>query len=191
MGLIKKIYKMNSFFFQIILACLAIAILVLYLKPAFADIGKIQDAISQYKEEQQKVNEVNVKLTGLVNRANTISAEDQTRLLTYMPDKVDTISITRDIFNISVQAGVYIADVDYKDSENKDTDLSEVTSDSTSEPVTHKFAVGLSGGYAEIKEFLSLIEQSNYPLEVHSLEVTGSAEGVLTAKMDIVTYSHM
>ena len=182
---------MNSFFFQIILACLAIAILVLYLKPTFADIGEIQDAISQYKEEQQKVNEVNVKLAGLVNRANTISAEDQTKLLTYMPDKVDTISVTRDIFNISVQAGVHIADIDYKDIENKDSDLSEVSSVSTSEPVTHNFTVGLSGDYAEIKEFLLLIEQSNYPLEVHSLEVTDSTDDILTVKMDIVTYSHM
>ena len=184
---------MNSFFFQIILACLAIAIVVLYLKPTFVDIGKIQDAITQYKEEQQKVNEVNLKLAGLVTKTNTISSEDQTKLLTYMPDKIDTISVTRDIFNISVQAGVNIGNVDYgdKNNGNKVGDESGSSLDSTSEPVAHKFNVGFSGDYAAVKNFLLLLEQSNYPLEVHNLEVTGSSEGILTTKMEIVTYSHM
>lgn len=184
---------MNSFFFQIILACLSIAIVVVYLQPAFADVGKIQDAIAQYKDEQLKVNEVNLKLAGFVSKANAISSEDQTRLLTYMPDKIDTISISRDIFNISVMSGVDIGNIDYKDSESNTVakEASGSAEFTNTEPVKHTFSVSLSGNYTEIKAFLSLLEQSNYPLEVHTLDITGSAEGVLMAKMDIVTYSHI
>ncbi len=168
---------------------MAIAIVFLYLKPTFADIGNIQDAITQYKEEQQKVNEVNIKLASLVTKANAISSEDQTRLLTYMPDKIDTISVSRDIFNISIMAGVNIAGIDYKEIEAKGDEISaELVS---SNPIPHNFAVSLSGDYTKVKEFLLLLEQSNYPLEVHNLEITGSAEDELTLKMDIVTYSHI
>ena len=183
---------MNSFFFQIILACLAIAIFVMYLKPAFGDIGKIQDAISQYKEEQQKVNEVNVKLSGLVTKTNTISSEDQIRLLTYMPDKIDPVSVVRDIFNISIKAGVEVGDVDYKENIESDVDgSSDDTSSLDNKPVAHTFAVSLSGDYLAIKEFLLLLEQSNYPLEVHTLDITSTMDEVLSVKMEIVTYSHI
>lgn len=185
---------MNSFFFQIILAGLAIAIVFLYLKPTFADIGDIQDAISQYKVEQQKVNEVNIKLAALVTKANNISSEDQTRLLTYMPDKVDTISVSRDIFNISVIAGVDLGNITYKETKDSDqiiSDKPKIEDLESTEPVSHDFSVTISGEYNKIKDFLLLIEQSNYPLEVHDLEVTKSDEEILTIKMEIVTYSHI
>ena len=187
---------MNSFFFQIILGCLAVAIVVLYVKPTFADIGKIQDAITQYKEEQNKVNEVNMKLAQFSSKVGSISAEDQTKLLTYMPDKVDSIAVSRDIYNMSLMAGVNIATIDYKDSESDTSNDVKVVPagaevDTKLEPVKHTFNISLSGSYEKIKNFLGILEQNNYPLEVHDLEIVPGSEDDLTAKMEIITYSHI
>jgi hypothetical protein len=172
------------------MACLAVAIIFLYVKPTFTDISKIQEAITQYKTEQQKVNEVNAKLVELARKANSISSDDQTKLLVYMPDKIDVISVTRDIYNISLMAGVAVSAIENKETSYNDDSVVDETKDSTlAKP--HLFSVSISGEYEKIKDFLRMLEQSNYPLEVHSLEINSADKGQLTAKMDIVTYSHI
>ena len=55
--------NVNSLFFQVVMAGLAVAIVILYIQPAFLRIDETQDAIDQYKNEHQKVAEVNNQLT--------------------------------------------------------------------------------------------------------------------------------
>ena len=182
--------NVNSLFFQVVMAGLAVAIVILYIQPAFLRIGETQDAIDQYKNEHQKVAEVNNQLTKLIEKVNGISAADQRSLLIYMPNEIDNISVSRDIYNLSMAANIELTDVSYI--ENKKTEI--VEEEAVVEevlPVPHRFSVDISGSYDNIKGFLSMLEKSNYPLEVHHLEITPSPLGKLMAKMEIVTYSHI
>lgn len=172
------------------MAGLAVAIVILYIQPAFLRIGETQDAIDQYKDERQKVAEVNNQLTKLIEKVNGISAADQRDLLIYMPNEIDNISVSRDIYNLALATNVELTEVSYI--EDKKTEILE--EEAVIEevlPVPHRFSVNIDGSYNDIKEFLGMLEQSNYPLEVHNLEITPTPLGKLTANMEIVTYSHL
>lgn len=178
---------LNSLFFQLLLAGLALAITFTYVKPTFAEIGVIQDSISHYKTEYNKISEVNKKLADLVNKANSIPANDQRALLIYMPETLDDIAVSRDIYNISSISGVFMSDIKY----SKDTKTDALTEESKLLPVKHIFSTNVTGSYDEIKSFLLLLEQNNYPLEVHNLTISSSEDDILITELQIVTYSRI
>jgi len=180
----------NSLFFQIILAVLAVAIGITYVQPTFNNIGEIQNAIGQYKEERDRVEEVNNRLAGLVSKVNGISAQEQRALLTYMPEKVDTVSVSRDIYNLTLRAGVTLENIKYNPRHR--TGAQPATSAIHLTPaIPHMFDISISGNYDQLKSFMLLLEQNNYPLEIHSLNITTSDDSILSAGIEIITYSRI
>jgi Tfp pilus assembly protein PilO len=185
---------LNSFFTQIVMVVLALGMLLFYVRPTMSEIGQIQDAISEYKEERSKAESVNAQLAALVSEVNSISAANMKALSTYLPDNVDDAAVMRDISIIADMAEVTLKDISYS------RGASEVVySDEglaiQSGPVRHDFAASITGEYENIKEFLSLVERSNYPLEVFdfNLNAEGDEDGnsVLASEMVLVTYSHL
>lgn len=179
----------NSLFLQLILAGMGIALVFVYVQPTLANIGDIQDAIIQYKEERENVSKVNARLVSLVDTVNHISAADQEALLIFMPDKVDKTAVSRDIYNLAVFSNVVVNSVKYE--KKTDTKTPVVLGSHKTPPVPHKFSVSIKGGYESIKNFFLLIEQSNYPLEIHELKISSAEDDEITAEIAIVTYSRI
>lgn len=178
----------NSFITQVGMIILSVGILLLYIRPDFAEIGVIQNAIVEYRTELEKVNSTNERLDFLVSKVNAISSTDSKALLTYIPDKIDDVAVSRDIFIISEEAGVYLETIAY------DGVKKSITSDATyneSKPIPHSFMVGVSGTYEDVKTFFSNLEQNNYPLEIYSLEMSSTETGLIKAEVNIITYSHI
>ncbi len=169
------------------MAGLTLGIIFTYVQPTFAKIGTLQEAIVQYQTESGKVTDVINTLSNLVAKTNNIPASDLKALLTYMPDTVDHVSVSRDILNISEQAGAFLESVDYRGVlvNANQPEGEEVM------PVEHTFDVTLRGTYDQIKSFLVMLEQNNYPLEVHELKINSTDTGVVSTEMTIVTYSHI
>lgn len=186
-------------FSQILFLLLSVALIFTYIKPTLSEIDSTQDTIEVYAVEIDKVSQVNDKLANLMSSYTSISQSDRLRLLTYMPDEVDTIAVPRDIFIIATQAGVIIRQIEYGGSLNGLN--SEVASDVavfdpsaapvpqiSNAPEKHLFTFAFEGSYTQLKTVLALIEENAYPLEVQELNVTKSDGGFLTVEMDIVTY---
>lgn len=178
---------LNSFIPQVVMLVLAGGILFSYVQPTFAKIGLTQNAIQRYQIERQKVSDVNQKLADLVAKVNNIPTEDQRALMTYMPDTVDHVAVSRDFFTIAKTSEVYLASVRY---EGAVLSTFVDQSESKDNPVLHAFNLNVSGTYDQIKTFLSLLEQNNYPLEVHNLKIVGAKTGALNAEIKVITYSH-
>ncbi len=176
----------NSFFTQIVMAALTVGIIFTYVQPTFAKIGSLQEAIVQYQTESNKVNDVINTLSSLVAKTNNIPAADLKALLTYMPDTVDHVSVSRDLLLISEQAGAYLEGVSYSGVLASSPEAAE----NEYLPVKHTFSVNLKGTYDQTKAFLSLLEQNNYPLEVHELDISSTETGIISSEITIVTYSH-
>ncbi len=175
----------NSFFTQVVMTILAVGILFFYVNPTFTNIGVIQDSIMQYQTEKGKVNEVNAQLASLKQRLNNISASDTKALMTYLPEKVDQMAVSRDLLSIAEESNVYLQSVRYDKStpagatNNKDKNL-----------LKHTFSLSLVGSYEDVKVMLGKLEQNNYPLEVHKLGLNADEEGVITAAVSVITYSY-
>lgn len=177
----------NSFVTQIGMLILGVGIVLTYVKPTFAEIGVMQSTIVQYQEEQRKVNEVNAQLASLVAQVNLITTSDMRALTTYMPDMVDHVAVSRDIFTIAELAGVYLQDVTY------DGEIAAAGDSGTSlepQPTQHGFSTRVSGTYDQVKFFIELLEQNNYPLDIQEMTLDGTEIGLINADLVLITYSH-
>jgi hypothetical protein len=175
---------------QIAITILSVGIIASYVKPTFDLIDKNQNQIGVYKEELVKVAEVNDKLSKLSASMSSIDAADQKRLLTYMPDTVDTIVVPRTLEAIAKESGVILRKVSNESEDSNKSSVEEVaTSDPTLQPKAVMFTMGVEGSYAQLKKLLQLLEQNDYPLEVTSLKITKLDGGFLGVTLTITTYS--
>lgn len=179
----------KGLFTQIAMIVVSVGILITYVQPTFGEISSIQDDIEVYEEERAKVSAVNQQLAQLVERLETVSAEEQRALLTYIPNEVDAIAVPRDLQFIAEEAGVLYKQVSYL--EVADGLFSDDQIEDEGFPVPHAFSVEIEGTYSQIKDFLELLEQNNYPLEVHEMNVQVIEGGILGVDLRIVTYSHL
>jgi SOS-response transcriptional repressor LexA len=171
---------------QISLIVIAGALTITYIKPTFATISDVQDKISTYQEEKTKVAEVNQTLATLVKEVDSVSLDDHKRLLTYMPDEVDTIAVPRDIEAIATEAGVLIRAIDYEGALKAATTGDGLTEQNAAEP--HSFIIQFESSYEQLKKILSSFEQNHYPLEVREMEVRKMEGGFLDTTVKLTTY---
>ena len=121
-----------------------------------------------------------------------------------MPDKIDSVAVSRDIFNLAKNAGLTVDGIKYEDKKKgADSKIQTATTSSKhlTPPVPHKFTVNLVGKYEQIKSFLASLEESNYPLEINNLDVTTQNDSnnkgttansdELNVNVDVITYSHI
>lgn len=179
----------KGLFTQIAMIALSIGIAFFYIEPTFSNISKMQDDINLYRTERQKVNSVNEQLASLVNRLDSVPAIDQRKLLVYMPDQVDTIAVPRILQNIARETGILFRQVDYGEVLDENIEAYESTAP-IDYPVPHAFYLTLQGTYPQIKQTIALLEQNEFPLEVHELSISVLEGGFLNVTMMVVTYSH-
>jgi hypothetical protein len=159
-------------------------------EPTFRDIGELQDDIVTYQTEQQKVSEVNDQLSSLIRVLNNVAPDDQRRLLTYMPNEVDSISVVRDLSLISEQARVvYISAISTGQGETVNQRKNEVVSDFI-QPKEHLFNLTVEGMFDQIKNLFALLEQNNYPMEIQRVGVQKKEGGFLSVDVSLSVYAH-
>lgn len=180
----------KGLFSHVAMIVLAIGIAFFYIQPTFSDIRDMQDDIALYQTERQKVDDVNNQLASLVSRLESVSAEDQQRLLTYIPNEVDTIEVPRLLQDLTERAGLLLENVTYEDVNNEYVSDAE-NSGITDYPTPHLVNMSVQGTYGQVKQLLRLLETNDYPLEVHSLEISVLQGNFLNADLSIITFSHV
>ncbi len=176
----------SGLFTQIIMLVLSVGIVFAYVQPAFSTIGEIQDDISVYQIEREKVASVNAQLQTLVDKMLSVSPQDRVALLSYIPDTVDTVAVPRDLQAMAEAAGLILRTV--ASVETTDMQLDSEVLESTT---PYGFQVSVEGSYLQIKSFLLLIEKNNYPLEIHSFTMQPLEGGFMSATLQIVTHGHL
>lgn len=178
---------LNGLFSQIIVAVVAVGIMVTYVRPTLTDIGDLQSSIATYREETSKVDDVNAQLSALVADADQLSTEDRRALRTFLPDSVDAVAIPRDIKFIADEAGVFLRRASYQ---GESLDFFAGLEDKEVRPRAHGFNVQLEGTYEQVKEFIALTEQNNYPLQINTMNLSGAENGFINANFTLVTFTY-
>lgn len=179
----------KGLFSQIAMIALSVGIVFFYIEPTFTEISDTQDQITMYQTEREKVSDVNRTLASLVERLKQVPSQDQIKLLTYIPDAVDPVAVSRILQFIADDAGVLFRKVDYQGVKQAYVDDAEEEGLSDY-PTPHEFSVDIQGTYDQVKEAIAMIEKNEFPLEIHELEVEVLEGGFLNVSMIIVTYSH-
>jgi len=185
----------KGLFAQIAMVVVSIAIIITYVEPAFGEIGEVQDSIAVYREEREKVSQVNAQLSSLLQTQKSVSLVDQNKLLTYMPDKenIDTIAVPRDLALIALQAGVLYRSAAFAgttDAPQSTTDQASTPGALTELPKPYNFTFAVEGTYTQLKNLFRLIEQNHYPLEVTELSIQNIEGAFLSVDMQLTTYAH-
>jgi hypothetical protein len=188
----------TGLFSQIALVVLSLGIIFTYVKPAFDEIKTKQDTIASYQTEYAKVSDVSAQLSTVSAKLNTVSSDDKRRLLTYMPDQVDTVGVPRDIKAIADRSGILLKQVAY-DGPEQSAEEAAYTDPAVAAPTTnplfdseaHTFEVEFESTYEQLKSFVTDLERNAYPLEVHELVAKELDGGFLEVLMKVVTYDRI
>lgn len=177
---------------QLAMIAIAVGIVFTYIKPMFEQVSASQDQIAVYRDELEKVRQVNATLNSLLARADDMSEDDRRRLYTYMPNSVDTIAVQRDLLLIAEAAGIQVTSVGVgTEGAGVSTQTGEVSleegSTGRSMVVPYAFNLDFSAPYDEIKNFLSTLESNEYPLVVTEMTIAGSGEGGASENVNLAS----
>lgn len=165
---------------QIALFIIGVVVIWMYVYPAFTEISRDQDQISEYDEAIAQATEVNTLLDGLLQEIEAIPEEDQERLNTYLPTEVDQIVVQRDLLAYVERRDLALESLrqDQEIEAVEDTDRSGET-----------FNLTVIGAYDEIKDMLLDIEQHHYPLHIENIRMERTEQNDIRADITFMTYA--
>jgi len=179
----------RGFFSQVALIILSIMIIATYVKPKMDAIKSLQDSILIYKQEEQKVTDVNQKLAQFKSKIDNISDDDRHRLLAYMPNSVDTIAVPRDIEAITQKQGAILKSVKFIGVLKDPIGVAGKGTNTLDTPDAQQFSVTVVGSYSQLKGVFNSFEQNAYPLEVQEVHIVQQEGGFLQADIKMTVYS--
>lgn len=159
---------------------MAILIALFYIRPTIVAIGVTQDEIQTYQTEITKIADVNTQLASLVAQMNSVSTQNQTALVRYLPDQVDVIAVLKDLQVILFANQVInpvVEHVGLATTGQQEDDL-----------LAQEFSVSAFMTYPQLKSFLRAVEQNNYLLEVTELSAEVTDGGLLDVMITFRAY---
>ena len=180
--------KPTGVLFQFVAIGIAVAIALLFVRPTFNETGMIQNDTLEYAKAREQVAETNQTLAALVAKLDSVSVLDSQRLATYIPTQLDEIFVLRDLENIVEVAGVAFTAIEYSGEWTDDSEEARMGQQDML-PAGHQFDIQITGSYNRIKDFLSLLEQNQYPLHAYSLGLSTLEGGFLQADITVVTFA--
>lgn len=175
---------------QFFILGLAVAISILYTKPALEEAQVAQSQIDQYELQRAKVSRVNADLAGHIATMESVSPQNIARLYTYAPETVDGIAVMRDIQIMAEQSGVTLKQISDAGSDNVQRSDRTEEEDAAAVTVTpQRFDVLVDTTYDQLKDLLVMFAQNDYPLEVHELSVTPLEGGFMEVSLLVITYA--
>ena len=181
---------MNKFslFTQVGMIAVAVAIVIMYIKPTITQIRETQDLTTSYETESANVSAVNEKLKVKIAEIEAINPSDIAALTRFMPDTLDEISVLKDISAIVTAGSVSIFEVSYKGV------VAAVESDALNNPnggevISHNFSLSFNANYSQLKSVLALLETNAYVLQISNLKIAANDKGVLKVDMSLTAFS--
>jgi len=177
----------KGLFTQIGMIIIAAVIVFTYVTPKLKDLGKVQEDTQLYLSKKDDVDKVNLRLKNLLAIKDSVDPEAMNRLDDYLPLEIDPIKIQRDIAGLAEINDLYYETPVYDGPLNK---KKRSKGKDEAAPDAFVFSLSFTSTYQQLKDFLSMVERNNYPLEVSSLSVAGDESGLLQVNMSFVTYQY-
>ena len=164
---------------QIVLVSLSLILIFTFLKPSLGTIKTKQDDLFLYKDTIAKVEELNKALQALIATKNAFSEKDLFTLSTFIPEKIDSLKVMRDIESIfttlkkplvSLTADEVVAPTKNEEFEFESaTALPEASAETAT--IYQDFDIKFVGTYTDAKSLLSMLEKNETLVEVIELSI--------------------
>jgi hypothetical protein len=172
---------------QLIILGLSIGLVFFYIQPKLAEIQELQAEADEYATAVARATEFNQLLNQLLNQINTLSRQNIENLEQFLPQRVDTVAVGRDIQAIALRSNMILTSLTNSETEQTENvrniqdqfddeefdEFGNPIMQSVNEPelATTRFTVGVSGSYEDLISFLERLESNRYPLRAVELTV--------------------
>lgn len=176
--------------FPIILFLASIGLFFGYIHPTYTgDITALSADIDNYNAALASAKRFKEKEAQLAGSKNAFSAEQISRLESFLPDSVDNVQLILDLNSLASRSGVQLSDFDIAESENSESLQSGVPALAAQAAYDSlDLSVSAVGSYASLRTFLAGVEGSLRPLDVIELSVKDSSTGVYTYEITFRLY---
>lgn len=139
----------------------------------------------QYQTALNNTNEIKKKRAALVDKMNSISPDNLTKLESLLPDNIDNIQLIIDMNNIADRHGLTLKgaklDTSTKNDQNK-------LGADNNKYGTVGISFSVTASYDNFQNFLKDLERSLRLVEITDLSVTGSTSGLYDYSVGLKTY---
>lgn len=139
----------------------------------------------QYQTALDNTNDLIKKRDGLVDRMNTFSPENITKLESLLPDNIDNIQLIIDMSNIAERHGLVLKGA--KLDSNMKTDSNKLGADN-SKYGTVGISFSVTASYDNFQNFLKDLERSLRLVEISDLSVSSNPNGLYEFSVGLKTY---
>ena len=188
---------------QILLIIIDVVVVVTVVRPKFAEIQTNQQEIQRFGNAVEKATQFNQKLQELIDRADGISSLDMIRLNSFLPERIDSVRVSRDVQNIAKTNGLLLENISSSASDGGAVTTSDtigangeqlnsqsISSEAERDLVIQQFELEVIGSYENLKNMLRDIERNAYPLRLVELTLAAEEESLLHAyEMTLETYA--
>lgn len=151
-------------------------------------VTELREERVRYADALQKTREIEVARTGLLEKYNSIPAEDREKILKLLPDHIDSVRLIIDINNIAAQYEMTLKNITLTEGLEKGAAAGGTIG--PSEPlyamVGLKFS--LRGSYDNFRSFLRDSEKSLRLMDVTTLAFAAKEERAYDYDVTVSTY---
>lgn len=177
-----------SFFTQIAMIVIAVAIVIMYIEPKISAIRDTQDLITSYEVETANVSQVNESLKAKISAIESVTPEDLQALMRFIPTEIDEISVLKDLETIIEAQSITEFDIAYNG--NNSEQLNEDEAPNEYGMVNeHYFSASFEAQYSQLKSLLSQLEKNDYLLQVTNLKIADADEGLVKVDMSLTAFT--
>lgn len=175
----------------VLMILVALGIFFGYVNPAYSTgVKSLQHEIASYDAALRAAETFRQKEAQLTLERNGISEEGLARVESFLPDGVDNVQLIVDLNALASRSGVSLSNFDTVDRSAQQTAGSASALTLQSEDATDSLdlTVSATGTYDQFKTFLKGAEWSLRPMDLVSLEIDDSPNGVYTYEMTFRIY---
>ncbi len=184
---------MNRNLSATILVIIALGLYFTVTKSVLKEANTVKSSNLEYKTAIENAKALLAVRDQVLADFNKLPIEDRAKLDKIVPKSVDNIRLIIDLNNIALRYGFSLKGISVNTvsgSKDNSAGLGPVESSTLSVPVLDKVSVSfsLTAPYQQFISFLRELESSLRILDLNSLSVTASDDGLYEWKLDLSTY---
>ena len=138
------------------------------IRSQYEEVKELQDKIASYQEASDNANKLAKQRQELQDKLNAISSEQNTKLLTLLPDQIDSIRFILEAEQLMGRLGMPLKNVKYTANKSSGDSNAQIgTKDSSHGTFTFEFTT--EGTFGEFLSLLNKLEKNLRIIDVNSI----------------------
>lgn len=150
-------------------------------------VVELRASRAEYHEALAKAREIELAETGLLEKYNSISAEDRERILKLLPDHIDSVRFIIDVNTIAAKYAMTLQHIALAEEGAQSTGRRAIGPRTESHAAV-SFRFSVSGSYDAFRSFLSDLESSLRVIDITQVAFAARDDGAYDYQIGVVTY---